>query len=394
MSANETIAATAPSTPARQSLRSIARRFISGLGFVLAAATFFGLAGLGIAALHLRAAAEAPRAVVQPIIVETVQARIEDGYRRKISYTGRFEPARQTSLAFERSGLVLSVIKDEGQSVQQGEVMARLDTAQLQATRSQLEAHRRELEAQRQLATLTLGRQSRLKTQGWSPQQRFDQAEATVAQLAAALDQVAAQIAGVEIDLAKSELRAPFDGHIAARTIDEGAVVAIGTPVLSLLETKRRQARIGLPPDVAAKLTASQPVRLSVQGRVIAAKVTARRPDLETGTRTVTVLFDVDGHGNEIIFGDMASLEVETHVAERGAWLPLTALKEGRRGLWTILVAEQNASGATVRSEVIEVLHAEGDRAFVRGTFKDGDLVIAQGTDRVVAGQRIALARE
>jgi RND family efflux transporter MFP subunit len=367
---------------------------MAAAGFLVGACTFAGLAGLGIAALHLRAAAEAPRAVVAPVHVETVKARLEDGYTRVVSYTGRLEAARQTALAFERSGLVMVVAKDEGQPVRQGEVVARLDTSQLQATRRQLEARRRELEAQRNLASLTLGRQWRLKTQGWSPEQRLDEAEATVAQLTAAIEQVGAQIAGLDIDFAKSELRAPFDGRVAARNIDEGAVVAAGTQVLTLLENGRRQARIGVPPDVAEKLDAQKLLRVDVQGRSFNAKLAARRPDLETGTRTVTVLLDIDDGSGSSVLGELASLAVEAMVPERGAWMPLTTLREGRRGLWTVLVVDRTDTGAIVRGEAVEVLHVEAARAFVRGTFRDGDAIIAHGTDRVVVGQRIALGGE
>lgn len=374
--------------------RTLARRLVGGAGFLIGAATFAGLTSLGIAALHLRAAAEAPRAVIAPVHVETVNARIDAGYARVVTYTGRLEAARQTAMAFERSGLVLTVAKDEGQAVRAGEVVARLDTAQLQATRRQLEARRRELEAQRNLASLTLDRQSRLKTQGWSPEQRLDEAEATVAQLTAAIEQVGSQIAGLDIDLAKSELKAPFDGRIATRSIDEGAVVAAGTPVLMLLETGRRQARIGVPPNVAENLTAQKLLRINVQGHSFNAKLAARRPDLETGTRTVTVLLDVDDGSRDLALGELASLNVEVLVPERGAWVPLTALKEGRRGLWTVLVADRTNEGATVRAEAVEVLQTEDERAFVRGTFRGGDAIITHGTDRVVAGQRIALAGE
>lgn len=94
---------------------SLARRVLGGAGFLAVAAAFVGLAGLGIAGLQLRAAAEAPRAVVAPVHVETLRVRIEDGYTRVVTYTGRLEAARQTALAFERGGLVVAVAKDEGQ---------------------------------------------------------------------------------------------------------------------------------------------------------------------------------------------------------------------------------------------------------------------------------------
>lgn len=374
--------------------RTVARRILHGTGVLLGLGLFAGAAVAGIAALHLRTASESPRTPAPPVSVATVRAQIVDGYELTTRFTGRIEAARETALAFERGGLVVEVLPDEGREVRAGAVIARLDTAKLRSGRDRLEARRRELEARQNLAERTLGRQSKLKSEGWSPDQRFDEAEATLSQLTAAIEQVTAEIAAIDIDIAKSVLKAPFDGTIAARSIDEGAVVAAGTPVATLLETGRRQVRIGLPPAEALRLDARTEYEVRTSEATLPAKLASRRPDLDTGTRTVTVLFDVSGDAGSAALGDLATLEIGNRISSRGTWLPLTALKEGRRGLWTVLVADGQGDEAVVRTEAVEVLHAEADKVFVRGTLRDGDRVISGGTNRVVAGQRIALGGE
>jgi RND family efflux transporter MFP subunit len=348
----------------------------------------------GVAALHLRAAADPPRQVGAPLTVATTAIRMQDGYERTVGHTGRLEAARQTSLAFERGGLVLAVAVDEGATVRRGDVVARLDTAALVTSRQQLEARRRELEAQRQLARVTLGRRARLTDQGFSPEQRRDEAETSVAQFTAAIEQVVAQLAAIDLDVRKSELVAPFDGTVAARGVDDGAVVSAGTAVVTLLETGRRQVRVGLPPAVARTLDPARTYTITAGDTRLEARLVARRPDIETGTRTVTVLLDVTGGADTTMLGDIVSLDIATTVPERGAWVPLTALKEGRRGLWTILTVDDGGAVPVVKPEAVELLHADAGRAYVRGTFRDGARVLVNGTDRVVAGQRVALARE
>lgn len=369
------------------------RRLGIAAGVTLAGVAFAGLAAGGIAGLHWRAAADPQTSSPPAVAVSTIRAKVEPGYDRTATFTGRLEASRQTPLAFERAGLVVAVTRDEGDEVKAGDTVATLDTAQLRVSRQQLEARRRELEAQRQLAELTLGRQSQLSLQGWSADQRRDEAQATVSQLGAAIEQVQAQLASLDVDLSKSKLVAPFDGRVGARTIDDGAVVAAGTPVLTLIETSRPQARIGLPPDVARMLDERRTYTLRSGGRALSAKIVARRPDLETGTRTLTVLFELVGN-TDATLGDLVTLELPTRIEERGAWLPIAALKEGRRGLWTILVLDDPQGAPRVRSEAVEVLDTRADQAFVRGTFRDGDHVIKAGTSRVIAGQRVALAAE
>ena len=74
---------------------------------------------------------------------------------------------------------------------------------------------------------------------------------------------------------------------------------------------------------------------------------------------------------------------------DHGFWLPLTALTESERGLWGVLVVNRSS---VLERRVVEVLHAEADRAYVRGTLQDGDWVVRTGVQRLVPGQQVAAA--
>lgn len=373
--------------------KSFLRRTLYGMATVSVALVFVGMMGAGIAALHLRASAEAGPQRPLPTPVETLTIEMQDSYEEAGRYVGRLEPARQTALAFERGGLVTSVFKDEGDRVAAGEPVASVDTSQLEATRDQLEAQVRELTARRRLATLTLGRQSKLQKKGWSPEQRLDEAQASLSELTAGIDRVKAQIASIDIDIAKSKITAPFDGIVSSRLIDEGAVVAAGTPLLTVLEADRRQARIGLPPEVTTKLDPARTYVLDTGVGKLQARLHTQRPDLQAGTRTVTVLFDVTGKSS-VPFGEIVTLTLDTEIKTRGTWVPLAALSEGHRGLWNILTVVTREGQPFAQSEAVEILHIDGERAYVRGTFQPGAEIVAGGTNRVVTGQRVALAGE
>ncbi len=373
---------------------SYVRRGVVAIANVMTASVFLGLMALGIAALHLRAAADAPVVAHPPLAVETTKIVREAGYVDGSSYVGRLEPARQTALAFERAGLVLKVLKDEGDRVQAGDVVAEMDMAQLEASRRQLEAQQRELQARLKLAKLTLSRQTQLRDKGWSPDQRYDEASANAGELAAAIDRIAAQIDSIDIDLRKSKLLAPFDGVVSERSVDEGTVVGAGTAVLNILEASHRQVRVGLPPEKANTLDRNKTYTLRAGSTLLSGKLAMMRPDLVSGTRTVTAIFDVVDGGDNVPFGEVVTLELETEVKEPGVWLPLTALKEGQKGLWTVLVADREGAETVVRTESAEVLYAKGQKVYVRGTFQDGALVLINGINRVTDGQRVAIVQE
>jgi multidrug efflux pump subunit AcrA (membrane-fusion protein) len=111
------------------------------------------------------------------------------------------------------------------------------------------------------------------------------------------------------------------------------------------------------------------------------------RPDIDPVTRTRTAIFEIETE-NALLFGQTARLMVEEKVETAGLWLPMTSLKEGVRGQWTVLTVDQNR---TVRSSSVEVLHAESERVFVRGAFPDGAMLIDEGPQRVTVGQQVAI---
>jgi len=379
---------TAPSTSQSISRKSAIWRILlqstTALGFL-------GLMAGGVAMLHMRANAEVQPAANPPVTVAAQTISLSRGYTIVERFAGRLEPVRQTQLAFERAGLVSRVLYDEGDAIAKGAIVARLDTSKLSAERDMLVAQRKELTARLALAEATLKRQKELNTKGWRSAQNYDEARFSYQEIAAAISRMDASIASIDVDIGKSVLKAPFAGQIAARSIDEGAVVSSGTPVVDLLETGNRQVRIGVSVEAARALRTGETYRLSATGQEFDGRLVSKRPDLQTGTRTATVLLEAIG-GEEVPFGEIVELMLERPVTAKGVWLPISALSEGRKGLWSVLTVVQRDGESSVVREAVEVLHVDDDRAYVRGTIGSGAQIVTNGTNRVIPGQRVALA--
>ena len=76
--------------------------------------------------------------------------------------------------------------------------------------------------------------------------------------------------------------------------------------------------------------------------------------------------------------GQTVALQFEEDVTETGGWLPLSALLERDKGLWTVLVTRKNEVGDTFAGRVSgQVSDGEGDRVYVRGTITDEGMVVA-----------------
>lgn len=353
--------------------------------------TFVGFITGGIATLHMGANAEVPPDANPPVSVAVQVVRITTGYTVTERFVGRLEPVRQTRLAFERGGLVTKVLFEEGEQVRRGAVVAHLDTAKLKAERVRLQAQRQELRARQTLAKVTLDRQRVLASKGWQSEQRYDEARFKFAEISASIDRLDAAMASIDVDIGKSVLKAPYAGRVAARLIDEGAVVDAGTALIELLESGARQVRVGVSVKAAQALNKRHIYRLSANGRVFQGRLISKRPDLQTGTRTVTVLLDALG-GENVPFGEIVELMYDRRVAADGTWLPVRALSEGRKGLWSVLTVVDRDGERAIAREAVEVLHVDDGRVFVRGTLSDGAKVVLNGTNRIIPGQKVALA--
>jgi RND family efflux transporter MFP subunit len=378
-------------TDQRQSgIRQALRRMVT-LGVTLAVFASAGagvLAGLSFIAADTDAAPSqgAPRTTVAML---TVQA--EPGYTVTRRFTGQIEATARTDLGFELGGRVTEVLVEEGDVVAQGAVLARLDTSALIPERAALKAELAAVASDAELARLTLARNDALTEQGFRSVAAQDQARLALARAEANMAALQARIASVDVRLEKSGLTAPFTARIGARVADQGQTVATGQTVLVLFDAAPARARIGLPPDLARTLAVNQAVAVEVGDVPHSAKIQQIRPDLDPSTRSQSVVLALDP-GASPVLGDTVTLILTQRIEEPGFWAPLSALREGARGSWSVMAIETTDQGDKILPAAVEVIHTDGPRVFLRGLLPPGARIVAQAPDRVAPGQ-IVLAR-
>ncbi|MDJ0867502.1 MAG: efflux RND transporter periplasmic adaptor subunit [Myxococcota bacterium] len=337
------------------------------------------------------AAAEAAAGTLLP--VETFVVELDGDYPVTESYAGRVVSRRRSALGFERGGRLERVWVDEGDTVEPGQVLAVLDTSALEAQRRQLEAQQRETEARLALARLTTERRRKLRESDHVSVQEMDEAIFAERALEASLAAARASLERVEVDLELSRIEAPYAGTVTERLEDEGTVVAPGQPLLGVVEAGALEVHVGVRPETAAELVAGARYEVEIAGARHAARLDSVLPTIEIDTRTVTVILRLDAAAPGVRSGALARVALERRVRGEGSWLPLTALAESRRGLWSAYaVVSDGEGGARVERRQLELIHAEADRAYVRGTLRAGDRLVATGLHRLVPGQRVRLA--
>ena len=386
-------------------------------------------------------AAPLPAPTAEPLPVEVVTIEPSGSYAAKRTYTGVLVAAKTSELSFELSGKITQLAVDEGDHVQAGDQLAVLDDRHLAARIAQTkaehaqqvailqeleagpraevieaaEAEVRQFSAELQLQESTKKRREKLIERSAISRESLEDAlfgtEAAQGRLDAAksrleelrkgtrveqIDAQKARVAGLEAQLVDlqheqedSRLVAPFSGTIAKRNFDEGAVISASQPVFRLVQHEPLEAWFGLPPDAALSLSLGDILPVAVNDQTREATVTGILPELDTTTRTQTVVLTLNAEtARGWVPAQVARMSLASSRSEEGFWLPNSALLQGSRGLWSVYVVEENQR---VARRQVEIIYSESERSYVRGTLMPGEQVIANGVNRLVPEMHVRI---
>ncbi|MEO0842507.1 MAG: efflux transporter periplasmic adaptor subunit, partial [Cyanobacteria bacterium J06643_5] len=157
-------------------------------------------------------------------------------------------------------------------------------------------------------------------------------------------------------------------------------------------EDSNPEVKIGVPIDLARKLTIGSQKELEIGGKNYSARVKSILPEVDEATRTRTVVLQLNSSAR-VSPREIARFKVIQNVATEGYWLPITALVKGERGLWSsYAVVDKKDGNSKVERRLIEVLETNGKRVLVRGTIREGDTIVVDGVQRLVPGQLVSKA--
>ncbi|MEM7191235.1 MAG: efflux RND transporter periplasmic adaptor subunit, partial [Pseudomonadota bacterium] len=152
-----------------------------------------------------------------------------------------------TNVAFETNGQVIELLRDVGDAVNEGDLIARLDPEPLQLAFNQSEAELARANAAAEDARRKFEQQARLRREGFATQTAFDTAEATLKDAEGAVRAAETVLDRSRRDLSKADLRAPFSGVIARRDVEQFEEVGGGQVIYAMQTADRGKITAALP---------------------------------------------------------------------------------------------------------------------------------------------------
>jgi RND family efflux transporter MFP subunit len=307
------------------------------------------------------------------------------------AFAGTIKPRREADVGFRAAGRIATRLVDMGARVRAGDVLARLDPADLTLSVRSAEADLASAEAQAEQAQADAARSRTLRGQGWASAATDEVKQATAR---AATEKVASARAALSLArnrLDYADLRAQTDGVVTAVLADPGTVVAEGQPVLRLAEAGAPEAEIQLPelalpdatrPGATVTLWARPDLPLKATLRELA-------PSADGKLRTYAARYTIDTPPAWLALGMSATLHLPGADSAAVATLPAAALID--RGQGPMVWAVEGAGKLVPRP--VQVRRLQQDRVVVSG-LADGDMVVALGAQKLDPAAQVRVSDE
>lgn len=240
-------------------------------------------------------AAEAAEALRKPTVFELATSDVVQARTRTLVQTvpisGVLRAANTAVVKAKVAGELSGLQVREGDAVQAGQVLGRIDTTEYQARTQQAAQQAQAAAAQVAIAQRQLANNQALVAQGFISSTAL---ETSLSNLAAAQANHRAAQAAQDIaakSLADTVLRSPISGQVASRLVQNGERVGVDARVLELVDLSSLELEAAVPPELAAQLLVGQTARLTVEGSTatVQAKLVRISPSAQAASRSVLV---------------------------------------------------------------------------------------------------------
>ena len=347
------------------------------LGILLLVGILVGVKGAQIGML-IGFGKEMEKAGPPPEVVATASVT-EEEWAGSISAVGSVTSAKGVAVSNDAAGVVTRIAFESGQTVKQGEVLVELDTA---VERAQLASAL----ARQKLAATTIARTRQLAASDAISQAQLDPDEA-------ALRTATTDAEGIQAQIARKTIRAPFAGKLGLRSVNLGQYLQPGTPVTVLETIDAVHIDFTLPQQRLDEVTVGMPIEVRAEvdgGPPAEGKITAVDPTVDPITRSIRLRADITSKLEGLRPGMFVQVSVLTAEKKKAAAVPATAVVHAPYGDSVFIVEERKpdtpGSPTTPDGKPVKIARQQ----FVKISTARGDFVaVAEG---VKAGQEVVVA--
>jgi multidrug efflux system membrane fusion protein len=321
------------------------------------------------------------------------------------TYSANIQPYQQVDLAFKSNGYLQSIrqVKDSngkirnidaGDWVTKGTILATVTQDDYQQKLQQANAQLARAQANNERAKLSFDRMSVLYKQGAATVTDYDDSRAQMLDTQASIESAKASIAEQTLALEYCKLRAPFDGWIVKRNVDEGQLVGPATNGFTISDVRSVKAVFGVPDTAMEHIRLGSPETVTTDAVAgdFAGHVTSISPSADPKSRVYSVEVTIPNGDNRLKAGMIASITIRSgHEGDRVDVVPLTAVVRSlsRPSGFAVFMPDGTSDTVRVRAQEVELGNTYGNSIAVVKGLKAGDRVVTYGSTMIKDGETV-----
>lgn len=332
--------------------------------------------------------------------VRTVTAALRD-LPVHLKAIGTVTPLNTVTVKSRVDGQLLRVAFEEGQRVEQGQLLAEIDPAPYRIRLAQAEGQLKQNAAQLESARSDLERIRNLHAQNLVTNQQLEIQQALVAEREGALASVQAQVDDARLQLGYTRVAAPISGRVGLRRVDAGNLVREGDTNGIVVITQNRPITVSFTIPEVELASVLDPFRagqtLTVEAwdrneKSVLATGTLTTVDnqIDTATGTLRLKAEFTNDDERLFPNQFVNVRMRVRTLEQAVVIPSAAVQFGSRGTYVYVVGADNK--ATVRDVVLGPI--EGTQQAITKGVAAGEAVVLEGLDRLREGSGVVIANE
>jgi membrane fusion protein (multidrug efflux system) len=304
--------------------------------------------------------------------------------------SGELRAEREATVRAELSGPMTQVLVQEGQPVQKGALLGRIEARQLQDAERSAESAVRSAANQVEVTRREAERTEELVKAGALAARDLDLARSNVTAAEAQLADARSRLAAARTQLADTVLRAPIAGVVSDRAVNTGDVVSPGTALFTIMDPSSMRLEASVPSRALNDLRVGATVRFTIRGydRPFEGRIERVNPQADRVTRQVPIYVSIPNVEGRLVAGLFAEGRVVTEAAE-GLVAPASAVNTQGATPWVLRVR----NGRTEKVNVAVGLRDERtERVLIARGVAEGDVLLRGPAQAITPGTPVRIA--
>ncbi|WP_374319409.1 efflux RND transporter periplasmic adaptor subunit [Aquabacterium sp.] len=370
--------------------RAVRRAMVLGL---LALAVLLSGAGVRawLNAAHAQTVAQRTQDQATPTVLVTSPKPSKA--LREIALPATLRGRNEAAIYARTNGYIKVWKKDLGDVVRKGDVLAVIDTPEVDQDLSQAQANQEQIKARLGLAQTSLVRWEGLRQRDAVSQQEVDERRAALQQAQADLAASQANVRRLQQLHEFGVITAPFDGVVVRRSAEVGALVSAGSggtskPLYDLAQTDRLRLTVSVPQAFAADVQRGKEVGIKLLERPqlpFKGTVTRVSGGIDVATRSLLVEVELPNQHGLLLPGGYVEVSLPLAGTPKALLLPPNALQFRQDGARVAVVGE----GGRLSLRAVTLGRDLGRSVEVLAGVKAQDMVVVNPHDTIEEGQRV-----